>query len=151
MAQPNQPIKRNPGNFSIHENKVRIQNLNGQSSVLFEDISSITWFNSSIGNLTLISIGIALLVFGPLTIISLGATYSTYHTHDNDSGLNILALLIALGSIGLIVYGYTNKTTWDDVIIETRGGALFSYSVDSGKGRIEVNRIEEAKRKATIG
>jgi hypothetical protein len=145
MTQPTKP--RNPGSFSIQDNKIRIQNLNGQSSVLFEDISSITWVNRSMPNMILISIGIALLFCGPLSILTITSSKNSY---GNDSPFNGLALLLAIGSIGLIIYGSINKTTWDDVIIETRGGALLSYSVDEGNGRSEVNNIEDAKRKSTI-
>jgi hypothetical protein len=117
MTQPIKPVKRNPGKFSIQDNKIRIQNLDGQSSVLFEDISSITWVKRSIPNMTLVSVGIVLLFSGPLSILTIGATRQST---DNDSTFNVLALLLALGSIALIIYGLANKTIWDDVIVETR-------------------------------
>ena len=146
MTQPIKPVKRNPGKFSIQDNKIRIQNLDGQSSVLFEDISSITWVKRSIPNMTLVSVGIVLLFSGPLSILTIGATRQTH----NDSTFNVLALLLILGSIALIIYGLANKTIWDDVIVETRGGALLSYSVDENMGSDEVDKIEDEKRKATL-
>ncbi|MEN9883194.1 MAG: hypothetical protein RLZZ420_411 [Bacteroidota bacterium] len=134
--QFNTQLKRNPGNFSISDNKLRIQNSNGQSSILFEDISSITWKKISIPNLTFIMIGIFILFFG-MMIVSINTK-----TNQGDS---VLLLFIIVG-IGFIVYGYINKIIWEDVIVETRGGMLLSYSVDQHKGQIEVNRIENARR-----
>jgi len=134
--QLNTQLKRNPGNFSISDNKLRIQNSNGQSSILFEDISSITWKKISIPNLTFIMIGIFILFFG-MMIVSI-------NTKANQ-GDSVLLLFIIVG-IGFIVYGYINKIIWEDVIVETRGGMLLSYSVDQHKGQIEVNRIENARR-----
>jgi hypothetical protein len=134
--QLNTQLKRNPGNFSISDNKLRIQNSNGQSSILFEDISSITWKKISIPNLTFIMIGIFILFFG-MMIVSI-------NTKANE-GDSVLLLFIIVG-IGFIVYGYINKIIWEDVIVETRGGMLLSYSVDQHKGQIEVNRIENARR-----
>lgn len=131
----NQP-KRNPGAFSVNDNKLRIQNSTGQSSVLFEDISSITWKQISIPNLTFIMIGICILFFG-MMIVSI-------NTKANE-GDSILLLFFIVG-IGIIVYGYIKKIIWEDVIVETRGGMLLSYSVDQHQGQIEVNRIENARR-----
>jgi hypothetical protein len=134
--QFNTQLKRNPGNFSISDNKLRIQNSNGQSSILFEDISSITWKKISIPNLTFIMIGIFILFFG-MMIVSI-------NTKANE-GDSVLLLFIIVG-IGFIVYGNIYKIIWEDVIVETRGGMLLSYSVDQHKGQIEVNRIENARR-----
>jgi hypothetical protein len=131
----NQP-KRNPGAFSVNDNKLRIQNSTGQSSVLFEDISSITWKQISIPNLTFIMIGIFILFFG-MMIVSI-------NTKANE-GDSVLLIFFIVG-IGIIVYGYINKIIWEDVIVETRGGMLLSYSVDQHQGQIEVNRIENARR-----
>lgn len=130
----NQP-KRNPGAFSVSDNKLRIQNSTGQSSVLFEDISSITWKRLAVPNLTFILIGFAVSIVG----IIIGS----------DSGT--LLTLAFFGGIGLIIYGYMNKIIWDDVIIETRGGMLLSYSVDEDQGQVEVNRIENARRIGSVG
>jgi len=57
MNQPPQPIKRNPGKFSFEDNKLRISNLDGISSVLFEDISSISYKSNSMNNLKWVLIG----------------------------------------------------------------------------------------------
>ena len=134
--QFNTQPKRNPGSFSISDNKLRIQNSTGQSSVLFEDISSITWKQLSIPNLTFVMIGIFVLFFG-MMIVSI-------NTKGDDAGSALLLPL--LGGIGLIIYGFMNKIIWEDVIVETRGGMLLSYSVDQNQGQNEVNRIENARR-----
>lgn len=131
----NQP-KRNPGAFSVIDNKLRIQNSTGQSSVLFEDISSITWKQISIPNLTFIMVGIFILFFG-MMIVSI-------NTKANE-GDSILLLFMVVG-VGVIIYGYINKIIWEDVIVETRGGMLLSYSVDQHQGQHEVNRIENSRR-----
>ena len=131
----NQP-KRNSGNFSISDNKLRIQNSQGQSSVLFEDISSITWKKISIPNLPMITIGIFVIFFG-MFFISL-------NSKDSESGNAIILPII--GGSALIIFGYLKKIIWEDVIVETRGGMLLSYSVDENQGQNEVNRIEDARR-----
>ena len=131
----NQP-KRNSGSFSVSDNKLRIQNSTGQSSVLFEDISSITWKKISIPNLIIITIG--------FIILFVGMMFVSINTEGND-GNSVLLLFFVVG-IGIIVYGCINKIIWEDVIVETRGGMLLSYSVDQHEGQIEVNRIENARR-----
>jgi hypothetical protein len=131
----NQP-KRNSGSFSVSDNKLRIQNSTGQSSILFEDISSITWKKISIPNLIIITIG--------FIILFVGMMFVSINTEGND-GNSVLLLFFVVG-IGIIVYGCINKIIWEDVIVETRGGMLLSYSVDQHEGQIEVNRIENARR-----
>ncbi len=59
--------------------------------------------------------------------------------------------LAFFGGIGIVIYGYMNQIKWDDVIIETRGGMLLSYSVDEDQGQVEVNRIENARRIGSLG
>jgi hypothetical protein len=131
----NQPQK-NPGSFSISDNKLRIQNSSGQSSVLFEDISSITWKRHSIPNTMFVFIGILIAIMGP--------SFVATNSKNGDSGFMIfLTLLIGAG---IAIYGFYVKTIWEDVIVETRGGMLLSYSVEENEGAIEVNRIENARR-----
>ncbi len=134
-------FNRNPGGFSITNNKLRIENSNGQTSVLFEDISSITWQTRKLPNQILISVGAVMLFLGPIYAATIGSS-----NNISDSSLNNWVLFIVIIAIGLIIYGMTKKNIWDDVIVETRGGMLVSYSVDNGKGEIEVNKIEDAKR-----
>jgi hypothetical protein len=139
--QQNQ-AKKNPGTCSFSDNKVRVQNLDGQSSVLFEDISSITWKKRSLPNIELIVAGVFLIFFGPLFTLSLGAK-----NNSDDSNVMVLVYIILIAGIGLLLYGIFNKKNWDDVIIETRGGLLLFYSVEIGMGAKEVDTIEHEKRK----
>jgi len=128
--------KRNPGSFSVSDNKLRIQNSTGQSSVLFEDISSITWRQMSIPNINLLFIGIFILFFGMMFV--------SITTKGDFAGFELLIPLLV--GFGLIIYALINKIIWEDVIVETRGGMLLSYSVDKNQGQNEVNRIENARR-----
>ena len=40
-----------------------------------------------------------------------------------------------------------SKDTWDKVTIETRGGKQVPYCVDLGQGKIDMDVIEEARKK----
>jgi hypothetical protein len=135
MNQPPQPIKRNPGKFSFEDNKLRISNLDGISSVLFEDISSISYKSNSMNNLKWFLIGF---VISYLFMI-LGST--------NDS-IPVILLGMVVG-IGFIIYSFMDKIKWDDVTVETRGGKLLSYSVNYGQGENQVEEIEKLKREIT--
>lgn len=131
----NQP-RKNPGSFSINDNKLRIQNNTGQSSVLFEDISSITWKRHSIPNTMFVFIGIIIAILGP--------SFVATNSKNGDSGFMIFVIFLI--GVGIAIYGFYVKTIWEDVVVETRGGMLLSYSVEENEGAIEVNRIENARR-----
>ena len=135
MNQPPQPPKRNPGKFSFEDNKLRISNLEGTSSVLFEDISSISFKSNSMNNLKWVFIGFIISMF----FIILGGY--------NDSIPTIVFGMIVF--IGFIIYSFMDKIRWDDVTVETRGGKLLSYSVDFGHGENQVEEIEKLKREIT--
>ncbi len=120
--------KKNPGKFSFEENKLRITNQQGVSSVLFEDISSISYRSAYAPN-WLYTIG------GLFLIITMSKSM-------NES----VIMLVAITS-GVLTFVLAFK--WDDVIIETRGGMLLSYSVDQGEGINQVDKIENEKRKIT--
>ena len=133
--QPNPNILRYPGNYSIHDDKLRIENNKGTSSVLFEDISSISYKSVSGQNLQWAIIGFL------VSILCTGIGASS-----NNIGIIVLGLITL---IGFSVYSFIDKKQWDNVIIETRGGMLLFYSTEYGNGRNEVNRIEEEKRRIT--
>ena len=118
--------KKNPGSFSIDGNKLRVTNSSGLSSVLFEDISSISFKSISIPNIIFTIIGILL---GLMFVM------------NQAFGLGMLIILVG----GILAFVYPNK--WEDVLIETRGGMLISYSVEVGEGIKQVNLIEDQKRK----
>jgi hypothetical protein len=134
MNNQNPPNQKNPGHFSIDGNKLRIENNQGLSSVLFEDISSISYKTISVPNFIFMVIGFVL--YG----IILFMDWSDFQTRFSVS-------VIVL--IGFIVYSLMNKKKWDNVMIETRGGMLLSYSVEFGDGIKQVDKIEEEKRKIT--
>jgi hypothetical protein len=134
--------KKTPGNFSIEGNKLRIKNSAGISSVLFEDISSISfrtievpdWSNLFI----IISISVLLFVFGLQS--------NPLPNAPSNGGTIQLATLLFI--VALILPFFIRKR-WENIIIETRGGMLLSFSVQIGEGINQVNRIEEEKRKIT--
>ena len=135
MNQHPQPIKRNPGKYSFDDNKLRISNLEGTSSVLFEDISSISYKSNSMNNLKWVLIGFIISI-----ILSIFGGY-------NHSYSTVVFGMIVL--IGFTVYSFIDKLKWDDVTVETRGGKLLSYSVDFGQGENQVEEIEKLKREIT--
>jgi|688.fasta_scaffold956105_1 hypothetical protein len=135
MNQPPQPPKRNPGKFSFEDNKLRISNLDGISSVLFEDISSISYKSNSMNDMKWIWLSILFMII----FVSLGISY-------DNSTIGVLGYICFLGGI---IYSFMNKIKWDDVTVETRGGKLLSYSVDIGEGENQVEEIEKLKREIT--
>ena len=139
--------KNNPGSFSINDNKLRITNLNGESSVLFEDISSISFKKNSSRNLMYVIFGILTYMWG----VTLGNSSKGDNYKTNIIGLNIseVSILICMTGIILIILYFIKKIKYDDVIVETRGGMLLTYSVKEGEGKNQVNLIEEQKRLMT--
>jgi hypothetical protein len=134
--------KKTPGNFSIDGNKLRISNSTGVSSVLFEDISSISYRTVDAPNwlYSLITFSISILLFAT------NSTSKNEYSPPSNAGTNQLALLLLIVSF---ILPYFIRSRWDNVIIETRGGMLLSYSVNEGDGINQVNKIEEEKRKIT--
>lgn len=127
----NENIKRF-GTYSIVDNKIRISYNNGTDSVLFEDISSISFKSISIVNLLL---SISCSVLGG--IISFSGSFS------GKTEIGILGILIII--IGLIL-GFVFKNEYDNIIIETRGGKLIIFTVDHGSGKKYIDKIEEDRR-----
>lgn len=125
--------KKVPGKFSIQENKLRIENSDGQTSVLFEDISSITWRKEDRQNTELGLFGIYVGVFGGM--------FSMFFW-DN----NIIPIIFLIIGILIAIIGFLDIQYWDDVIVETRGGLLVKYSVEANQGQKNIDQIEEAKR-----
>jgi len=135
MNQPPQPIKRNPGKFSFEDNKLRISNLDGISSVLFEDISSISFKSNSIPNVKWVLIGFLI-----------GIVLEILGFNINSNPTVFFGFIVI---VGFIIYSFMDRIKWDDVTVETRGGKLLSYSVDLGKGENQVEKIEKLKREIT--
>ena len=132
---PQIPFEKNSGSFSISENKLRVRNRTGQSSVLLEDISSITWAKRSMLNSNLVIIGFITIFIGPIV---------GYGLFERES----VGLILLFAGFAICTYGLRNKVLWDDVIIETRGGLLLTYSVEAGLGESETDKIETARSAA---
>lgn len=129
MDQNNQQIKkRNDGRFSIDENKLRITNSNGISSVLFEDISSISYTSVSSPNRIIIILGVIIMISG-------------FFLNSDWIGWGIGCIVMILG--------FVYQLKWDDILVETRGGKILTYSVDTGEGYNQVEEIERMKREIT--
>ena len=123
---------RNNGYFSISDQKVIITTTTGQSFVLIEDVSSISW-----KRITYKSPNWVFLI-GSLAIM-LSGLFLPSSTPDY---LAIFVLMMLVGATLIQLSLKAKKDQWDDVIIETKGGMLMAYSVDIGKGSDEVRKIE---------
>ena len=130
MQQVIQQNQKKFGTVSFIDNKVRINYNDGTDSVLFEDISSISYKSINQPNV-LIS-----LAFTFLGIIIMFANI------DNLSILYLSIFIILVGMILMFVF----RIKFDNVIVETRGGKLLVYSVESGMGREQMEKIETEKR-----
>jgi|TARA_B100000767_G_C19610345_1_gene469570 hypothetical protein len=145
MSETKEGPKRNDGSYALdmENKKISITTSTGQHSVLFEDIAS-TSFNSESEDMPAahtpetkkaMLTGVALIVIG-FILGSIGA--------EDFSGFIVLA-----GIIYWIWKGRpkASKDTWDKVTIETRGGKQVPYCVDLGQGKIDMDVIEEARKK----
>jgi membrane-bound ClpP family serine protease len=130
MQQVIQQNQKKFGTVSFIDNKVRINYNDGTDSVLFEDISSISYKSINQPNF-LIS-----LAFTFLGIIIMFA---------NIGNLSMLYLSIFIIVIGIILM-FVLPIKFDNVIVETRGGKLLVYSVESGRGKEQMETIETEKR-----
>lgn len=131
--------KLNPGSFSINDNKLRIKNLIGETSVLFEDISSISFTKNSVPNIKYIYYGIISFI--------LGIFIGNLNKSLNDIGT--ITCIIGLIVILLPFFNDNFRIKFDDVIVETRGGMLLTFSVQDGEGSNQVDLIEKQKRLMT--
>jgi hypothetical protein len=104
------------GTVSFIDNKVRINYSDGTDSVLFEDISSISYKT----------------INKPNVLISLACTFiGIIIMFFNITNINILILSIFIIVLGMILM-FVFRTKFDNVIVETRGGKLLIYSVEFG-------------------
>lgn len=119
-------MQRRPGKVSFDNDTVRISYDSGQSSVLFEDISSISYekIDTNIPNWPITLLGIVGIIAG---------------LSSGNAAVLVISLIIA-------VYGYFKFDHWDDIVIETRGGKQITFSVEKNAGQNTVNQIEKRKR-----
>lgn len=127
----NENIKRF-GTYSILDNKIRISYNNGTDSVLFEDISSISFKTISLANFLV-----------TITCSVLGGIISFSGSFSGKPDIGILGLLIII--VGIIL-AFVFKNEYDNIIIETRGGKLIVFTVDHGSGKKYIDKIEEDRR-----
>ena len=125
------------GNYSLSDGKIRITleetraKHGSVESVLFEDVSSLSWSSCSSPNYK----GFLLMlfpIFGAPVIEELGASIFL--------GLGCAAIA------GGLWYAYGNPIKWDNVILETRGGKIITWSVAEGDGMNVMEKIEEDRR-----
>ena len=121
------------GLWSVKDEKLRITYKDSEESVLFEDTSSISYLKISNPN--------PLYIFGGIVI---GCVLG-FSNIDSDMGL-VMSLMIGPMILGFIL-AYSNPIKFDNIAVETRGGKIIRFSVDSGDGKSIMEQIEEEKRK----
>lgn len=136
-----------PGNLSFDDNKLRVSTENDITSVLFEDISSLSVRKGSGVNFKYVVFGIISLFIG--YIISKVYYVEIEMSFDSFSLWKNLKLLFYLGGLILIILSFINREYWDNVVVETRGGQLIIFSVLEGDGLRYLEDIELKKRKIT--
>jgi len=122
------------GHWSVKDEKLRITYKDSEESVLFEDTSSISYLKISNPNPLYMILGFILgciLGFGNIDSGSVGLV------------MFLMFLPIILG----VILAFTNKIKFDNIAVETRGGKIIRFSVDSGEGKSIMEQIEEEKRK----
>lgn len=120
------------GTYSIVDNKVRINYNNGTDSILFEDISSISYKTISQPNLV-----------NSFICTILGFIISLAGSGSGNFSISILGIIIIF--LGFIL-AFVFKNEYDNIIIETRGGKLIFFTVDHGSGKKYIDKIEEDRR-----
>jgi len=128
---------RNDGSYALdmENKKMSVTTTTGQHSVLFEDIAS-TSYNLVKGGPSA-ELTNPPVLWGAIAAIFLGFII----------GGDVAPFLVVGGIIALF-FAFTNKEKeWENVTVETRGGKRVTYSVDVGEGKVDMNAIEEARRK----
>ena len=121
------------GQWSVKDEKLRITFKDSEESVLFEDTSSISYLKISNPN--------PLYMFGGIVI---GCVLG-FNNIDSGPGL-FMSLMIGPMVLGFIL-AWSNRIKFDNVAVETRGGKIIRFTVDSGDGKTTMDQIEEDKRK----
>lgn len=134
-----------PGNISFEDDKLRVSTHNSITSILFEDISSLSVRYSSGVNMKYLILGLLCIFLGP-TIISSTFSYEIIMDGIGGKFWDIIKNLFYLFGVILLIMSFVNRTKWDDVVVETNGGMLVIFSVLSGDGMKYLEEIESKKR-----
>ena len=137
-----------PGNLSFEDNKLRVSTQNDITSVLFEDISSLSVRKGSGVNFKFVVFGIISLFIG--YIISKVFYVEIEMSFDSFSLWKNLKSLFYLGGVVLFILSFINREYWDNVVVETRGGQLIIFSVLEGDGLKYLEDIELKKRRVRL-
>ena len=116
-----------PATYSLEDNKLRVIYKSGVESVLFEDISSISFREVKEPRIALL---LLCFVIGLVVII------------QDFNNLLLGGIIMFLGFI--LMFVITNN--YDNLIVETRGGKFIMFSVDHQTAKYEMEKIESAKR-----
>ncbi len=133
-----------PGQISFIDNKLRITTNKETTSVLFEDISSLSIRVGSSINLKFLIIGLFFLFIG--YIISNIYFYDIELSPSPLNFWNFLKYGFYISGFISIFYSFIKLKYWDNVVVETRGGLLVIFSVLHGDGMKYLEDIEMKKR-----
>ena len=126
----NQDSVKKVGAYSLADGKIRINYESGTESVLFEDVSSLSW--KSCGHPNFKYLALMLGVFPGILLMQTNLA---------------LGCAVAFGSIFVaFIVAVAIQVKFDNVIIETRGGKIIVFSVDAGNGMSVMTKIEDDKR-----
>ena len=132
MQQINLQNQKRFGTPTFIDNKVRVTYGDGVESVLFEDISSLSYKSINQPN--------------PLIGLLMGLIGGLFFFLPMFTDMNTgLCIILGIGVIALSFFLF--RIQFDNVIVETRGGKLLVFSVEFGKGQNQMEMIEEEKRK----
>ena len=136
IAEAAQARAKRYGQWSVKEEKLRIIFKDSEESVLFEDTSSISYLKIESPNILLIILG------------SIVGFILMFTTDMLDFTTMMIAFFIPW-AIGMVM-AFAMKIKYDNVAIETRGGKIIRFSVETGKGKSIMEQIEDEKRKWEI-
>ena len=108
-----------PGDISFDDDKLRVSTSNSITSILFEDISSLSVRYSSGINMKYLILGLLSVILGPQLISSI-FSYEIMMEGIGGKFWDIIKNLFYIIGIILLFMSFVNRTKWDDVVVETR-------------------------------
>jgi len=129
------------GEYTLTDNKVRVNFIDGSESVLFEDISSISYRTIKSPNWKIVGIW-----FGVVCVSAIFA--ALIYERIILEGQFVYFLISLLGLLfGFIMMFLTKDINLcDNVFIETKGGKQIVFSVECGFGAEKMEQIENDRR-----